>query len=106
MYRRIVASMLLLAVAASASADYFTGNDVEKHLLNTGRVTDIAMFRGYVAGVSDVYNGKLFCAPPDVELSQASAVVKKYLSENPRLWNEPAKVLVIQALESAYPCSK
>jgi hypothetical protein len=103
---RIVVAVLLLLASSSASADYFTGNDLNQHLLSSERLADIAMFRGYVAGVQDVFNGQLFCVPEDVPLSQASAVVKKYLSDNPQLWNKPAKELVVDSLRLAYPCGK
>jgi hypothetical protein len=103
---RLLVGLLLLAASGSASADYFSGNDLNQELLSSGRVIDIAMFRGYVAGVQDVSNGQLFCVPEDVPLSQASAIVQKYLSDNPRLWNKPAKDLVVRALRSAYPCGQ
>ncbi|WP_426703282.1 Rap1a/Tai family immunity protein [Rhodanobacter sp. Col0626] len=64
------------------------------------------MFRGYVGGVQDSFNGIAFCVPADVPLSQASAVVRKYLADNPQLWNEQANVLVVRALKQAYPCQK
>jgi len=101
---RFLVALLLLAASSTASADYFSGNDLNQKLLRSGRLIDVAMFRGYVAGVQDASNGHLFCVPEDVPLSQASAVVEKYLSDNPRLWNKPAKDLVANALRLAYPC--
>lgn len=103
---RFLIAILLCVVCTTAYADYFTGNDLEQKLLQSGRTIDVSMFRGYVAGVQDSFNGEAFCVPENVQLSQASAVVKKYLAENPRLWNEPAKLLVIKALKHAYPCTK
>lgn len=103
---RVFVALLLCIFCASAYADYFTGNGLEQELLQSGRTVDVSMFRGYVAGVQDVFNGEAFCVPADVPLSQASAVVKKYLADNPRLWNDPAKLLVIKALKHAYPCTK
>lgn len=103
---RVLIALLLCVVCTSAYADYFSGNDLEQKLLQSNRMVDVSMFRGYVAGVQDVFNGVAFCVPEDVPLSQASAVVKKFLADNPRLWNEPAKLLVIKALKHAFPCVK
>lgn len=101
---KIFIALLFLVLSGSASADYFTGNDLNQHLLNSGSTLGIAMFRGYVAGVQDTFNGVSFCVPSDVPLSQAAAVVRKYLSDNPKSWNKPADVLVFEALKQAYPC--
>lgn len=103
---RIIVALLLLAASGSASADYFSGNDLYQKMLSSGRLVDVAMFRGYVAGIQDAFNGHLFCVPEGVPLSQASAVVQKYLSDNPKLWNKPAKELVVSSLKSAYPCGQ
>jgi hypothetical protein len=47
--------LLLVAMHEFASADYWNGHDLVKHM-NSADVQDVAMFRGYVAGVQDVYN--------------------------------------------------
>lgn len=96
---------VVLIFSAPASADYFDGNTL-KRLLDSSREFDEAMYRGYVAGVQDSYNGVLFCVHEKVLLSQAYSVVKKYLENNPKDWHKAAKTLVIDALSEAFPCKK
>lgn len=97
--------LLLVAMHEFASADYWNGHDLVKHM-NSADVQDVAMFRGYVAGVQDVYNSKVFCVPGNVRLSQAAAIVATYLTANPQLWRLPAKQLVRNALVDRFPCKK
>lgn len=102
---RFVAVLLLVTAANGASAtDYFTGDDLEHILLNSGSSTDLSMFRGYVAGVRDIFNGKLFCVSDDVLPLHAAATVSKYLDDHSGNQDKPAKLVVINALKSSYPC--
>jgi len=97
--------ILLAAVCrVGSAADYFTSGDLQNILLNSGSSTDIAMFRGYVAGVRDIFNGKLFCVPDDVHSLQAAATVRNYLAGQSNAQEEPAKLVVINALKSSYGC--
>ena len=94
-----------IASSTVAFADYFDGNDFEK-LIDNERPQDVGMFRGYVAGVQDFNNGVLFCVNENVKLSQSAAIVQKYFSDNPQTWHLPAKQLVVNALQKAFPCKK
>lgn len=101
---RLTPIVLMAALSGPAFGDYFTGNELKQQLLDSGRAVDEGMFRGYVAGVQDSWNGTLFCVPEDVLMSQSSAVVKKFISDNPKLWHKSAKELIAKALNDAYPC--
>lgn len=96
---------LLLLFAGAAWADYFDRNSLKK-LMDSERTIDEAMYRGYVAGVQDSYNGVLFCVHEGVRMSQASAIVKKYFADNPKNWHMAAQQLVINALTESFPCKK
>lgn len=100
----LVSGTALGASAPSDSANYFTGNSFSAALVGTPGASDLALFRGYVASIHDVFNGKLFCVPDDIPLSQAAAVARKYLVQRPKEWNEPAKLLLVNAIKESYPC--
>ena len=97
--------LLLLFYTQLAYADYFHGNDLIR-LMDSSETIDVAMYRGYVAGVQDSYNGVLFCVPEKVRLSQSCEIVAQYIKADPKKWHEAAKILVIEALRSAFPCKK
>ena len=59
---QLVILFLLFALYGLAWADYFNGHDLVKHMNSADR-HDVAMFRGYIAGVQDVYNGEVFASP-------------------------------------------
>jgi hypothetical protein len=60
---------------------------------------------GYVVGVmSVVVYTNYFCLPAKSTHSQATLVVKKYLSEHPEKLHLDADGLVLEALIEAFPC--
>ena len=97
--------VLLVALSGWAWADYFNRHDLVKHM-HSAASQDVALFCGYIAGVQDVYNGEVFCVPGTVRLSQAAAVVAKYLTAHPSWRRLLAKHLVMQALVDEFPCKK
>ena len=103
--RFFIAIMTLCLFPMIAFADYLDGNEIQK-LSRDENSYNFELFRGYVAGIQDGYNGEMFCVHSDVRLSQAVAVVKKYLNENPNIWHLPAKIVVIEALKASFPCTK
>jgi hypothetical protein len=62
---------------------------------------------GYVVGVMSVVEyTDYFCLPDKSTHSQATLVVKKYLSEHPEKLHLDADGLVLDALIEAFPCPK
>ena len=62
---------------------------------------------GYVVGVMSVVEyTKYFCLPSKSTHSQATLVVKKYLSEHPEKLHLDADGLVLEGLIEAFPCAK
>ena len=60
---------------------------------------------GYVVGVMSVVEyTNYFCRPDKSTHSQATLVVKKYLSEHPEKLHLDADGLVLHALIEAFPC--
>lgn len=102
---KIFILILLVNSITPVYADYFDGNALQK-MATSSQAHDVSMFRGYVAGIQDFNNGSYFCVPADVRLSQSSAIVEKYLEDNPQNWHFVAKQIVITALTKAFPCEK
>jgi len=65
-----------------------------------------AMLIGYVAGIADVGNQILFCAPDHSTVGQLVAVTTKYVKEHPEKWDQAGATLVVAALREAFPCKK
>ena len=69
--------------------------------------TSDGMCIGYVVGVMSVVKyTNYFCRPDKSTHSQATLVVKKYLSEHPETLHLDADGLVLEALIEAFPCPK
>lgn len=97
--------LLMTLVPLPVRADYFDGNALVK-LIDSPNAVELGIYRGYVAGVQDLFNGTYFCVPEKVRLSQASEIVTQYMKQNPKRWHEAAKVLVIDALKDAFACKR
>jgi hypothetical protein len=117
--RRLVVVIFACAMGLGgvAEADYMTAGDIRKYAEADARFQqskepsmqdahEAGVVRGYVAGVQDAFNGKLFCVHDDVSLSQAVAVVGKYLKERPEQWHRPGAKGVVDALALAFPCKR
>ena len=62
---------------------------------------------GYVVGVMSIAEyTNYFCRPMKSTHSQATLIVKKYLSEHPEKLHLDADGLVLDALIEAFPCPK
>lgn len=62
------------------------------------------MAMGFVAGVHDAVEGRTVCSPDTVTLGQLAAIVEKYLTDNPIMWDMSALDVIELALSKAYPC--
>ena len=60
---------------------------------------------GYVQGAGEMGNQMLFCLPPNYSNAQLVGLVRNLLHQFPERGNEPAVVLVREALTSAFPCA-
>lgn len=92
-------------ILASTNAWSATGNDLMAWLPDYERNSlswEGGMYLGYVAGISNVINGVVFCAPT-VTNGQSAAVVAKFLRNNPERWGEDAASLVVESLRKAFP---
>lgn len=92
-----------------AHAGFVTGKRLkeleERHAKATSD-TAATGYTGFVSGVFDMLEGfKVICPDNQVTLGQVNAVVSKYLSSQQDKLNQPAHLLVGNALTAAYPCT-
>jgi len=109
--------LIIFAFAQTqALAGFYAGNDLitsmreyDKTEANpSGAKVDFDeawKYLGYITGVYDATE-YLYNTPDKVTQRQLAAVVSKYLKNNPEKWNEPAALLVMNALQEAFPLKK
>jgi hypothetical protein len=92
--------LLTLLLSAPAQAGFFSGADLLERLGDERRL----MAMGYVAGVFDTGYLRLHCPPPTTSLTQATYLVEFALANGPADRARPAELLVLAALQAAWPC--
>lgn len=65
---------------------------------------DIGCCHGYITGVADAVKNIVACIPSGVIYEQIWRVVIKYLQNHPEELHLPPDVLIVKALEKAFPC--
>ena len=105
---------LCLATTTARAGFNIDGNKLQRYLAAYDRLEanqgtfndtgDSAMAIGYIAGVSDAFQGALLCPPPTVDITQEIAIVEKYLREHPEERDQRAILIISKALVSAFPC--
>jgi hypothetical protein len=96
--------LLVVLMPVLSSAGFYDGNSLKK-ISESQNLMDEGQFRGYVIGIIDLDDYTEFCIPNGVKVSQASAIVKKYLTENPHEWHLQASTIVVRALKKDFPCN-
>lgn len=100
------ASLAAIPLISSAQSD--RGNDLLQRLdafaAQKGGFSGGAG-AGYVVGVADTLTAiGTVCLPGGVSNGQVTAVVHKYLRDNPAVLHQNAVVLVARALMDSFPC--
>ena len=110
MKQLITLFIMLCTFSSNSWAGFISGNHLHGWLLekenSIGSKFNSGLFSGYVSGVVDMGDGILFCTASGVTVGQYGAVVAKYINNNPEKWNISAHLLVVSALEEAFPCKK
>ena len=99
---------LLLAAAVvcgPAHAQFYSGNEILQRM-QSDSVVDKMVSLGFVAGVSDAWDGIMFCPPESVTTGQARDIAQRFLVLNPGKRHKPAAELVMDALMEAWPCAR
>ena len=101
--RRLICVVAL--VVMPAQAQFYSGNELWQ-IMQADDYTSKGMALGFVAGVSDSWDGTLVCGPSSVTLGQAVDIVKRFLRDNPQSRHLSAESLARVALARAWPCRK
>lgn len=88
----------------SAQAQIKTGNRLLQDL--NGEHSERMNAFGYIAGVTDMAQGFVFCGPAGVTLGQVIDMTKLYLENNPSVRQLAADVIVTRVLSATWPCAK
>lgn len=108
--KKVIIAILFTVNVNVVFAGFIDGNELHQWLKEyenpNGSAFKSGLFNGYVGGVVDTGDGILFCTTSGVTRGQHSAVVAKYLKNNPEKWNQPAESLVTEAMKEAFPCKK
>lgn len=109
-FTAIAVVVAVVATAASARANFITGNDLYQHCTSSGGL-ESGQGTGYLEAIVDVletnriYGGPA-CFPPGVQLGQVRHVITGALAANPAIRHLPADVLVSTALVGTFPRPK
>ena len=108
--KKILLTLLLTLSPMISIASFTDGNELYQWLLEdekeNGSSFKAGLFKGYVVGVVDFADYAFFCTTSGVTRGQLSAVVAKYLKNNPEKWNNSADSIVTDAMKTAFPCKK
>jgi hypothetical protein len=113
---RILAGVGLFCAASVASAGFIDGQML-KEMLNARSRVDQGNFRstdfqaasrasGYVMGVVDAVESIMICPGAGITAGQLTAMVAKYLEENPDKWSQSGDQIVVNALRPTFPCQR
>jgi len=105
------AALLLNSITysnATAGFERVSGADLKKictSYVDVPSNTSDGICVGYVVGVMSVMEYiNALCLPARSSHAQATLVVQKYLSDHPEKLHLDAEVLVIDAIQEAFPC--
>ena len=114
---RLTALLVGAAIAVAtvnAGASFQNGNWLLSRLQEYGRPESVkrtlseafleGQASGYIQGAFDMGAGAFFCPPNSVNVRQILDMVRQFLESNPARRHEPADVLVIDAMKTAFPC--
>jgi hypothetical protein len=100
-----IITALALVASTTASAEFFTGNDLHERIQSSEPTKQI-MALGYIAGVADLGQNDTHCTPTGASLGQLRDIVKQSLVDYPSLRHMDASLLVASALMQTWPCEK
>ena len=107
---KIILGIYLMSFAYSSFA--FTGNELYTGLQDWRARPSVDLVNasskfGFVQGVAEATDGLYFCSPSSgVTQGQIADIVFLYLQNRPENRNQSASVLIVNALQSVYPCKK
>lgn len=99
-----LACFVVQGTDAIARVVFFTGNQLNEQC-NGKSVFLQGACSGFIMGVLDSLNERVFCVDAGVTVEQANDVVKLYLHDHPEKRHLAASDLVGVALKEKFPCN-
>ena len=96
---------LFFSFSTYAQTQFETGNKLKADCDKSDGSFSASYCFGYIIGAADA-NASSICTPSRVTKGQVFDIVKKYLNDNPAQLHKDADVLVLNALQQAFPCPK
>lgn len=106
---------LFLSVSFSASANYYTGDDVYEWAQAYERIKNktpeefdfqsFGAYRGYIAAVIDLDRERTICLPSGARISGPLDVISTFYKNNPASRPRSAAEIIRAVLAADYPCS-
>ena len=106
----VLSGALLATLPLGANAEFYSGNKLKDYLEkweSSSPGVDGAIGAGYVVGAYDSRVGGNICPPSNASITvgQITAMVLKYMRENPDKLHRSGDFLVALALMKAWPCA-
>ena len=95
---------ITLALATTANASWFTGNDLLRHL--NGEPFERGGAAGFITGVASAIDGDIACIPKEVTVAQMRDMVHQQLRNTPNVRHEAAEIIVAAVLMTQFPCQE
>ncbi|WP_272579115.1 Rap1a/Tai family immunity protein [Providencia sp. PROV239] len=108
---------LVAMIPMCVSAGFYDGNKLDLWSLSLDKANrgdslslqqamDASVFQGYIAAVSDLSSGVIFCPTSEVALKQLTDIVSAYLKKYPEKRADNGSDIVLDALSEKFPCIK
>jgi hypothetical protein len=95
----------LLAVSASARAEFFTGHELLTRLRSNDLNSQL-LARGYILGVHDSQRTVTHCSPMELTAERLVNMAKTHLEGHTDLRNTTADVVLGRMMRAIWPCQE
>jgi hypothetical protein len=110
--KRLICLCVAVIVLGAVPAGAMTGNELRNDAHKGGE--SFSFIHGFIEGTISGFglcalastNKNPFCFPKGVTQGQTINVVLKYLDDHPEELHEPASILILKAVKTAWPCKK
>lgn len=113
MKKIISIALMLLPILTYADDEYMTGNKLLRQLESTNSGERLFAV-GYISGSIDAITASkmllsakpVACVSDGVTYTQLSDIIQNYLKKEPKERHIGAPILIITAIQEAYPCTE
>jgi len=112
MKKIILTAVLAITLNAGWYSEKYFISDIQKHIKcresdNNCDWSANFSYQYYIFGIADaLIDANYICIPNSVNGRQITAIVTKFINDNPKSWNRSSNYLVESALLDAFPCEK